>query len=103
MKNASDDSTRLTRVYSGRYARGIENPFMREFRAAEKDVPAYPVQNALTGELRAAAAKAGSADALSLWAGQGVNAIREMPAADLVRMLWKETQSAIALVHKRMG
>ena len=103
LKNAPDDSTRLTRVYSGRYARGIENRFMREFRPSEKDVPDYPVQNALTGELRAAAAKAGSSDALSLWAGQGVSAIREMPSADLVRTLWDETRAAIALMQQRMG
>ncbi len=103
MKNAPDDATRLTRVYSGRYARGIENRFMREFRPTEKDIPAYPVQNALTGELRRASASAGSPDALSLWAGQGVNAIREMPAADLVRVLWDETREALALMQKRMG
>lgn len=103
LKNAPDDATRLTRVYSGRYARGIENRFMREFRPMEKDVPAYPVQNALTGELRAASAQAGSADALSLWAGQGVNAIREMPAAELVRQLWDETREAVVLMQRRMG
>jgi nitronate monooxygenase len=100
IRNAGDDSTRLTRVYSGRYARGIENRFMREFRGTEKDIPAYPVQNALTSELRAACAKAGSADALSLWAGQGVQAVREMPAAELVKTLWRETQDAIVAMHK---
>ena len=103
LKNVGDDATRLTRVYSGRYARGIENRFMREFRPTEKDIPAYPVQNALTGELRRASASAGSPDALSLWAGQGVNAVREMPAADLVRVLWDETREALALMNKRMG
>ena len=54
-------------------------------------------------ELGAASAKAGSADALSLWAGQGVNAIRETPAADLVRTLCEETREARALLQKRMG
>ncbi len=102
LRNAGDDSTRLTRVYSGRYARGIENRFMREFRPREKELPAYPVQNALTGELRAASAKAGSADALSLWAGQGVNAIREMPTADLVRLLWDEAKASFAAMNVRM-
>ncbi len=95
LKNAGDDATRLTRVYSGRYARGIENRFLRELRAGEKDIPAYPIQNALTQELRAAAARAGSADVLSLWAGQGVSAIREMPAADLIVTLWEETRTAL--------
>ena len=103
LKNAPDDATRLTRVYSCRYARGIENRFMRDFRPTEKDIPAYPVQNALTGELRRVSGQAGSPDALSLWAGQGVNAIREMPAADLIRVLWDETREALALMHKRMG
>jgi NAD(P)H-dependent flavin oxidoreductase YrpB (nitropropane dioxygenase family) len=42
-------------------------------------------------------------DALSLWAGQGVNAIREMPTADLVRVLWDETREALAVMQKRMG
>jgi hypothetical protein len=32
-----------------------------------------------------------------------VNAIREMPAADLIRVLWNETREALALMHKRMG
>lgn len=102
LKGAGDDSTRLTRVYSGRYARGIENRFLRELRAEEKDVPAYPVQNALTQELRAAAAKAGSADVLSLWAGQGVGAIREMPAADLVATLWEEARAALRAIAQRV-
>jgi nitronate monooxygenase len=102
LRGAGDDATRMTRVYSGRYARGIENRFMREMRGVETEIPDYPVQNALTGELRAASAKAGSADALSLWAGQGVNAIRAMPAAELVDTLWRETLDAIAALHKRM-
>ena len=56
-RRAGDDPTRLTRAFSGRYARGIENRFMREMRAVEDDVPAYPVQNRLTQPLRAAAAR----------------------------------------------
>jgi nitronate monooxygenase len=102
LENAGDDPTRLTRVYSGRYARGIENRFMREMRADEKDIPAYPIQNALTRELRAASAKAGSDEALSLWAGQGVRAIRRMPAGDLVHVLWAETKAALAGLQRKM-
>lgn len=102
LKTTPDDATRLTRVYSGRYARGIENRFLREMRGVEKDIPAYPVQNALTGELRAASAKAGSAEALSLWAGQGVNAIREMPAEALVNLIWKEAREAIESLGTRL-
>jgi nitronate monooxygenase len=45
---AGDHPTRLTRTFSGRYARGLENRFMRELEQVEKQLPAYPIQNALT-------------------------------------------------------
>ena len=48
------------------------------------DVPAYPVTNALTGEIRAAARAAGRSDLQNLWAGQGVLGARDLPAAQLI-------------------
>lgn len=87
---AGDDSTRLTRAFSGRYARGIANDFMRRFAAEEQQVPAYPVQNALTADIRQAATRQGRAEYLSLWAGQGAGMARALPAAELVRVLMDE-------------
>ena len=92
---APDDPTRLTRAFSGRWARGVENAFMREMRAAEREVPAYPVQNALTQELRAASARAGSAEAMSLWAGQGVKLARPGRAADVTLALWGDARAKL--------
>lgn len=88
--------TRLTRVFSGRPARGLVNDFMDAQRAAEAAVPAYPVQNALTAELRAAAGRAGDTGSMSLWAGQGAAMARALPAADLVRLLEVEFGRAVA-------
>ncbi len=87
------DDVRLTRAFSGRHARGIENRFMREMREAE--IPPYPIQNALTQELRAANAKAGRSDMLSLWAGQGVHALREGRTAALISQFWSEARAAM--------
>lgn len=91
---AKDTDTRLTRVFSGRPARGIVNTMMQALAADEADVPAYPVQNALTGALRRAAAAQGRASHLSLWAGQGVAAVRPMPAAQLLATLAAEWRAA---------
>ncbi|MGL4239933.1 MAG: NAD(P)H-dependent flavin oxidoreductase [Beijerinckiaceae bacterium] len=96
-----DDATRLTRAFSGRHARGIENRFMREMRAVEHEIPAYPIQNALTQELRAAAAKAGSAEELSLWAGQSVKLAAPGPAAEITARLWREAQEALRTTSAR--
>ncbi len=87
-------TTRLTRSFSGRYARGIENRFMHVMAPVESQVPPYPVQNALTGSIRAAAATNNDPEWMSLWAGTGVERARAMPAAALVRTLFDEMQQA---------
>lgn len=96
LAQAQDTDTRLTRVFSGRPARGIVNAMMEALAAEEDRVPAYPVQNALTGALRRAAAAQGRTSHLSLWAGQGVAQVRPMPAAQLVALLAQEWQQATA-------
>lgn len=88
--NAGDRPTRLTRAISGRYARGLENAFIEQMEAVQKLFPAYPVQNALTTPIRAAAAKQGKAEWLSLWAGAGVGRARAMRAAELMATLVAE-------------
>lgn len=96
---AGDTDTRITRVFSGRPARGIVNATMDRLAPHESGVPAYPVQNALMGPLRRAAAERGRADAIALWAGQGVAAARPMPAGELVELLaqeWREATGASA-------
>ncbi len=96
LTQAGPTDTRTTRIFSGRPARGIVNTMMDALRADERSVPPYPVQNALTGALRRAAAQAGRADHLSLWAGQGVAQVRPMPAAELVAVLAQELAAASA-------
>ena len=91
---AGDDPTRLTRAFTGRHARGVENRFMRELRAVENEVPAYPVQNRLTQPLRAAAAKAGEPDMISLWAGQAVKLAGLGDAGEMVQRWWAEAKAA---------
>jgi nitronate monooxygenase len=103
IEDAPDDPTRLTRAFSGRYARGLENRFMREMRAVEREVPAYPVQNRLTQPLRAAAEKAGDPEMMSLWAGQAVRLAKPGDAGEMVRRWWAEAGEAARAVTERTG
>lgn len=91
--NAGDTPTRLTRAFSGRYARGLENRFMKQLEHVEKQLPAYPVQNALTTPIRAAAAAKGDTELMSLWAGAEVRRARAMPAAKLMQTLVAEMRT----------
>ena len=94
LRGAADDSTTVTRTITGRHARGIRNRFINELAVVEAEIPAYPVQNALTGEIRRVAAAAGRAEYLSLWAGQGVGLLRDLPAGELVAALVAELAAA---------
>jgi nitronate monooxygenase len=81
---AREDTTVITRAFSGRPARGLRNAFIAGMDGRESDILPYPLQNALTRQMRTAAAQQGLADYLSLWAGQGVARACAMPAGDLV-------------------
>ncbi|MBF6354274.1 nitronate monooxygenase [Nocardia higoensis] len=70
LRSAQAQTTVLTRLFSGRTARGILNRFLREMAPFEADVPAYPAQNALMTPIRKAAAQRGDPELLNLWSGQ---------------------------------
>jgi nitronate monooxygenase len=88
--SARADTTVITRAFSGRPARGLCNTFIDKLDGKEDSILPYPLQNALTRPMRTAAAKAGKAGYLSLWAGQGVTRARSLPAAELIARLVAE-------------
>ncbi|MFF0213031.1 nitronate monooxygenase [Streptomyces althioticus] len=84
--------TELTRAFTGRPARALVNRFLREHGPYAP--AAYPEVHHLTAPLRKAAAKAGDAQGLALWAGQGHRMARELPAGQLVEVLAAELAAA---------
>lgn len=91
---AQDDRTVVTRAFSGRPARALENGFVRALAGRDGDLLPFPLQNELTRAMRTAAARQGDAEHLSLWAGQGVGRMRALPAGELVRRLVEELAAA---------
>jgi nitronate monooxygenase len=85
--SAAAARTTLTRAFSGRLARSIHNEFVEKLRGREAVLPPYPVQGWLTARLKEAALKAGRADVLSLWAGQGAVGLRHCRARELFASL----------------
>ncbi|WP_342448009.1 MULTISPECIES: hypothetical protein [Staphylococcus] len=47
-----ETSTKMTKMYSGKWARGIENQFIHDMRAQQVTLLPYPIQNDLTKALR---------------------------------------------------
>jgi nitronate monooxygenase len=97
--SACTDTTVITRAYSGRPARGLWNTFIEKLQGREDSILPFPLQNVLTRSMRSAAAKAGEAGFLSLWAGQGVTRARSLSAADLVECLVTELKEAAKAIQ----
>lgn len=89
------DRTLVTRAYSGRQARLVRTRLVDAIEDAGVDPLPFPLQAMLVAELRAAALEADRQDLLFVLAGQGSAAIRELPAAELVATLVRETEDAI--------
>jgi nitronate monooxygenase len=79
----------MTKAFSGKPARGIENQFIRTIRDYEDKLPGYPVQNTLTKGIRKAAAQQDKPEYMSLWSGQNPRGSRSIPAADIVKSIVK--------------
>jgi len=89
--NSKEDETLVTEKFSGKPARAIANRFVRETHERAAPQLVFPAQNALTGNLRTAAAKAGIPDFVAMYAGQATPLSRALPAAELVAALEAET------------
>jgi nitronate monooxygenase len=78
-------TTRVTRAFSGRYARGLYNAFMKDH---DESAPAgYPEVHHMTTPIRAAAVKAGDPHGVNLWAGTGYDRTIEGTAMQILKSL----------------
>lgn len=96
-----DRPTRLTRAFTGRRARAVNNTFVERYDEAAP--AAYPQVHHLTAPLRAAARAAGDPEGVNLWAGQAYGLSRPLPVSELVDTLVEEATRAMSAVRDRLG
>lgn len=82
---ATYNNTVLTRAFSGKLARGIQNTFIT--RMQSETTLDYPIQNTLTKPMRKAAEQQSNSEFMSLWAGEGLHFSQALPARQLVQQL----------------
>ncbi|OZU89224.1 2-nitropropane dioxygenase [Virgibacillus indicus] len=74
---ADAEDTVITKVFSGRPARAINNRFIKETETSRINLLPFPILNEITKDIRAAGKEYSKAEFQSLWAGQGVGAIQK--------------------------
>ncbi|WP_376088667.1 NAD(P)H-dependent flavin oxidoreductase [Roseomonas sp. CCTCC AB2023176] len=87
------EDTVMTRAFSGRFARAVRSAWTE---AVGDDALPYPLQRMATGPMRDAALRAGDAEHLQMWAGQGARLARAEPAGEVVRRMWDDARAILA-------
>jgi nitronate monooxygenase len=87
--------TLLTRGFTGRLARGIDNELLQSLNQPDREILPYPLQRALMRNLALPAQKAGRAELLALWAGQSANLARCPSAVELLESLVRDAAERI--------
>jgi nitronate monooxygenase len=82
--------TRLTRGFTGRLARGLDNTLMQTLERDGVETLPYPLQRGLVRALTSAAESAGRADLTVMWAGEAAGLSRTRDAATFLDQLVTE-------------
>ncbi|WP_443024160.1 NAD(P)H-dependent flavin oxidoreductase [Sneathiella sp.] len=96
LRQAKDNKTAITNLFSGKPARGLINRVMREIGPMSDATPAFPTAGAALAPLKAKSETAGSADFSSLWSGQSAALGQEMDATDLTHHLLSDAKKRLA-------
>ena len=101
LRDARDDATRLTNLFTGRPARGHLNRYMREQGPMNAAAPAFPLATGAVTPLRAAAEAQASGDFSPLWSGEAGALAREEDAGAITRRVWNETRAIVGSVGNK--
>lgn len=91
---ARPEGTMATRAFSGRLGRSLRTAYAEAALNGPEPAP-YPIQRALTAQMRSVAAKSGKVDAMQAWAGQSAGMAQAEPAGALVTRLWDEARDLL--------
>lgn len=94
---ATDASTAVTNLFTGRPARGLVNRIMRESDLLSEDTPAFPTAGgALIPLKEATKGSQAQADFANLWSGQAAALAPRLPAGELTRRLAEDALTRLA-------
>lgn len=91
LRSATADDIILTKSFSGRYARGLQNLFTLELDSSDYILP-YPYQNRITAPLRTAARLQEKTDFVNIWTGHSRTNYSSKSTKDIILELVKDVE-----------
>lgn len=93
---STEESTVITKAFSGRPARGIVNKFIEHWDASGVEPLPFPTQNTITRDIRNASSKQNNTEYMSLWAGQGTRMLTDhQKAEDIITEILQQAHSLL--------
>lgn len=89
LARASATDTRLTRAFSGRWGRALNNRYIEEAAICGVAPAPYPIQRGLTAGMRAMAVEKDDAGLMQAWCGQAASLASTESAESLPRHWWQ--------------
>ena len=83
--NKQNRKTKLTKAFSGRLARGIDNVFIKEMEG--KTILPFPIQNTITGPIRKVSISKNNGEFINLWAGKNFSKVRSISSGQFIKEL----------------
>lgn len=90
LKSTKAEDTVITNVITGKNVRSIANKLITQLEASSEPIESYPVQAALTKDLRNFAIKNNLSDYQAFWCGQGIGCVREQSVDELIHRIIDE-------------
>ncbi|HSW69769.1 MAG TPA: nitronate monooxygenase [Gammaproteobacteria bacterium] len=100
--SSTDESTRLTKVFTGRMARSLKNEFLIEMEKRNFSILDFPVQSALVKDIREESKKQNNPEYMSLWGGQASSLCRNQSASEVFSELLTESNSQLAKISREI-
>src|ERR671916_420183 len=99
---ATEEDTVVTRVFTGRPARGLRNRLVEEYLVAGSEPLAWPLQRAAAGDIYGASQAADDGDYSPLLAGQGLRMLKEdeQGAAEIVEEVVAEAGAVLSRLQR---
>lgn len=90
------DPTVLTKAYSGKYVRALNNEFIQQIEKTVSNIPAYPIAHYLSSPIRKTATLQSNTAVMGMWCGNNIALIRaNLPVKTLMQQLNNEYNSEI--------
>lgn len=96
--NSVETDTVVTNVFSGKFARGVNNDFVKEMNRYDGEILPYPVQNQLTNSIRKSAASNGNKEWTHIWSGQSPRLATAQHVDQLMDNLVKQVEDLVGIV-----